>query len=101
MGSTIHAEAAAPWPDLSHLPPIEDLIAGHTAPKFVIPETYTVRGLPPTPELQWDGDEPYLAIEGTDGFRITPYRAVEEDYVACVSWSEGVEEGVGREVGWV
>ncbi|GMK60105.1 hypothetical protein CspeluHIS016_0903220 [Cutaneotrichosporon spelunceum] len=62
-------------------PPIEELIAGQASmPKWTMPANYVPRGLPPTPELQWGGDEPYLPLPG--GYRITPYRACEADYAA-------------------
>lgn len=89
-----------PTPTPSGLPPIEELIRDQaTAPKFALEDGYVPRGLPPAPELQWDGDEPFLPV-GETGVRITPYRATEEDYADCVSPSfAAVEdwEDIGEE----
>ncbi|BEJ18156.1 hypothetical protein CspHIS471_0704330 [Cutaneotrichosporon sp. HIS471] len=63
------------------LPPVRELAAGQAnMPKWTLPADYVPHGLPPTPELMWDRDEPYLPLPG--GYRITPYRACEADYVA-------------------
>lgn len=74
---------------LTTLPPIAELTRYQaTAPKFSLEPGYVPRGLPPAPELQWDGDEPYLPV-GETGVRITPYRDTEEDYADCVSCRGG------------
>lgn len=41
---------------------------------------------PPAPVVQWDGDEPYLAL--ANGFRVTPYRDTEREIAELV---RGVE----------
>ncbi len=75
------ADQANPPPNL---PPNEEQLAPQASmPRWTLPVDYVPRGLPPAPELQWDGDEPYLPLP--DGYRITPYRATEADYAAVVS----------------